>query len=265
VSTLLLIVIIAAGTLVVLGAAIFALTRGSGPVIAEAAIVDKEDHTTMDPETRAVRSTQAADLKLPAEALDAIWTPSHLERLARTYWRFLTRCTLGVIRVKYTEEERYVCVVFRPFVLLSFKQPEYAMDGERGIVRWRIDKGFLVSRASRSGDGYLQIDIKRSQPDDKGRATLHVEVEVANFYPSIASGVSSWVYTNTQSRIHVIVTHGFLRSLVRLDLAQSRVGRFAQDTLPEGELDNVPDPPLPKLEAEPEGDETMPAQSGARG
>ena len=28
---------------------------------------------------------------LPAEALDAIWTPMHLERLARTYWRFLTR------------------------------------------------------------------------------------------------------------------------------------------------------------------------------
>ena len=32
---------------------------------------------------------QAADLTLPAEALDALWTPMHLERLARTYWRFL--------------------------------------------------------------------------------------------------------------------------------------------------------------------------------
>jgi hypothetical protein len=31
----------------------------------------------------------------------------------------------------------------------------------------------------------------------------------------------------TQSRIHVIITYGFLRSLRRLDLAESRVGRLA--------------------------------------
>jgi hypothetical protein len=38
----------------------------------------------------------------------------------------------------------------------------------------------------------------------------------------------------------VLVTHGFLRSLARLDLAPSKVGRFAS-------VDQVPDPrdPLP--------------------
>jgi hypothetical protein len=46
----------------------------------------------------------------------------------------------------------------------------------------------------------------------------------------IASRLSRFVYTHTQSRIHVIVTHGFLRSLARLDLAESRVGRFAGAT-----------------------------------
>jgi hypothetical protein len=35
------------------------------------------------------------------------------------------------------------------------------------------------------------------------------------------------VYNATQSRIHVIVTYGFLRSLARLDLAESKVGRLA--------------------------------------
>ncbi|MCW2992161.1 MAG: hypothetical protein JWM73_2755, partial [Solirubrobacterales bacterium] len=44
-----------------------------------------------------------------------------------------------------------------------------------------------------------------------------------------------WLYTNTQSRIHVLVTHGFLRSLARLKLAESRVGRFAR-------VEDVPDP-----------------------
>jgi hypothetical protein len=53
-----------------------------------------------------------------------------------------------------------------------------------------------------------------------------VTVEVANFYPSIASGLSRRVYDATQSRIHVIVTNRFLRSLVRLDLAESRIGRY---------------------------------------
>ncbi|MBA2262234.1 MAG: hypothetical protein H0W03_06155, partial [Solirubrobacterales bacterium] len=61
------------------------------------------------------------------------------------------------------------------------------------------------------------------------------EVEVANFYPALASGIATWFYVNTQSRIHVIMTHGFLRSLARLDLAQSRVGRYAA-------VDEVPDP-----------------------
>ena len=85
------------------------------------------------------------------------------------------------------------------------------------------------------GRGYLEIDVQRHPPGSDGRAILHVEVEVANFYPSLASGIGNWFYANTQSRIHVIVTHGFLRSLARLDLAESRVGRFAT-------LDEVPGP-----------------------
>ena len=90
-------------------------------------------------------------------------------------------------------------------------------------MRWRIERGLLVARAGRGGDGYLQIDMRRrGRRRRPGTAALHVEVEVANFYPAIASRLSALVYTNTQSRIHVIVTHGFLRSLARLDLAESR-------------------------------------------
>ena len=148
-----------------------------------------------------------------------------------------TRVTLGIIRVKYTEAERFVCVLFRPFVLLSFKAPEYEMDASRGIVRWRIAKGVLVSKAGR-GCGHLEIDVQRRPPGPDGREILHVEVEVANFYPALAFGISRWFYANTQSRIHVIVTHGFLRSLARLDLAESRVGRLAT-------VDEVPDPQTP--------------------
>jgi hypothetical protein len=200
--------------------------RSLPPVRAEAVIVDPKDHTVLS-EDGAVRSVQAADLTLPEDELARVWSPEYLERLARTYWRFLTRCTLGLIRVAYTERERYVVLLCRPFVLLSFQAPEYEMDDDRGIVRWRIDKGILVSRRGRGGDGYLEIDVTRRKSDTPGCAVVHVEVEVANFYPALASGIATWFYKLTQSKIHVIVTHGFLRSLARMDFAESRVGRYA--------------------------------------
>ena len=213
------------------------------PRIGSTAIRDPADCNRTDPATGAVTSIQAAEISLPDERVQEIWTPMHLERLARTYWRFLTRVTLGLIRVSYTERERFVVLVARPFVLLSFRAPEYEMDAERGIVRWRIARGVLVSREGR-GLGHLEIDIQRragGRAESDGNSVLHVEVEVANFYPTLAFRIGRWFYANTQSRIHVIVTHGFLRSLARLDLAESRVGRLAT-------VDEVPDPQTPPRE-----------------
>ena len=206
--------------------------------VARAVLVSPKDHTTMD-ERGAVRSVQAADLTLPPDALEAMWSPMTVERLARTYWRFLSRCTLGLVRVKYEDDERAVVLLTRPFVLLRFCAPEYWMDRERGLVRWRIASGVLVSRAGHDGDGYLQIEIERCVPVDAGTARVHVEVEVANFYPALAHSVARWFYSATQSRIHVIITHGFLRSLAKLDLAESVVGRYRAPD----DVDAVPDPP----------------------
>jgi hypothetical protein len=180
----------------------------------------------VDDGTGAVRSRQAADLVLEEAALLAIWSPAHLERLARTYWRFLTRVTLGLVRVRYGAGERSVVLIAPPLRLLTFGEPEYEMDPTRGLVRWRIARGLLVAKRGR-GRGYLQIEVRRSPAGEPGRVRLHVEVEVANFYPSIASGLGRWLYDLTQSRIHVLITRGFLRSLARPDLAESRVGRLS--------------------------------------
>jgi hypothetical protein len=209
-----------------------------------ATIANLEDDTSEDARTGAVRSVQAADVYMAEDTLRQIWTPPHLERLARTYWRFLSRVTLGLIRVRYTERERFVVLLLPALKLLTFRAPEYEMDAQRGVVRWRIARGLLVARAGRGKDGYLQIDVRRcpnEDPSHQSSARLHVEVEVANFYPSIASGIGRWFYRETQSRIHVLVTHGFLRSLARLDLAESRVGRFAR-------VEDVPDPTPPSEE-----------------
>jgi len=208
-------------------AALLLRRRDSAATPRRAQIESLEDSTSVDEHTGAVRSVQRADLLIDTAALDQIWSPAHLERLARTYWRFLTHVTLGLIRVHYGEQERYVVLLLRQLRLLTFQAPEYEMDPSRGLVRWRIERGLLVARRGRNGRGYLQIEVRRSPATEEAHTRLHVEVEVANFYPAIASGISLRLYNATQSRIHVIITYGFLRSLVRLDLAESRVGRFA--------------------------------------
>jgi hypothetical protein len=222
-----LVAIVALGALAT-GALGTRLRRRRDAAVARAVICDPPAATSQpDRLTGAVRSVQAADIFLPTQALEEMWTPVHLERLARTYWRFLTRVTLGLIRVHYTERERYVVLLVRPLKLLTFQAPEYEMDPLRGVVRWRIARGLLVARRGHDGDGYLQIEVRRRPAEPAERTQLHVEVEVANFYPAIAFRLSRRIYNATQSHIHVIITHGFLRSLARLDLAESLVGQLA--------------------------------------
>jgi hypothetical protein len=178
----------------------------------------------------AVRSVQSAVLTMSATDLERIWTPANLENLARTYWRFLSRVTLGLIRVKYTEDSRSVMFLGRPLTLLRFGAPEYTIEDDHGAVRWPVRDGLLVARAGR-GCGFLALEVRREPPraptGDVPLEDLLIEVEVANFYPSISVGFSEPVYEMTQSAVHVLVTHAFLRSLANLDLARSKVGQFA--------------------------------------
>ena len=121
----------------------------------------------------------------------------------------------------------------RPLTLLRFEAPEYVLEPDHGKVTWRIRDGLLVARAGR-GCGFLALDVRRlgasavrRRPRQRDGRKLRIEVEVANFYPAIAAGFSTPVYEATQSSIHVLVTHAFLRSLATLDLAESKVGRLA--------------------------------------
>jgi hypothetical protein len=174
-----------------------------------------------------ISSRQVAEVTLPRGELERIWTPEYLERLARTYWRFMTRVSLGILRVLYTPDSREIVVLTRPFVLLRFHAPEYEIEANRASVTWRIDRGLLVAPEGRD-HGYLRITVERLAGGD-GDVTVRVTSEVASFFPTIAgrgwfSRIGRPIYRFTQLRIHVIVTHAFLRSLARLDLAPSVVG-----------------------------------------
>lgn len=172
----------------------------------------------------ATGSRQVAEVTLPREELEKLWSPEHLEGLARTYWSFLSRFSLGLIRVLYSEDSREVVFLRRPFVLLRFRKPEYELKRDGGMVTWPIDRGVLVARRGR-GRGFLRLSVRRKPAEDGAReVTIVVSSEVVNFYPVIATRIGRWIYEQTQLRIHVIVTHAFLRSLANLELEPSRVG-----------------------------------------
>lgn len=197
------------------------------------------DETSFDPETGAVTSRQAAEVDLPAAELAAIWDPEHLERLARTYWSSLRRFSLALVRVRYTERERFVVLLVPQLRLLTFRAPEYEMDRRRGVVRWRIERGLLVSRRARGG-GYLEIEVERGPDPAAGMARIRVAVEVANYYPRLI-GISRRAYAQTQSRIHVLSCNFFLRRLARRQLQTSHVGTYAGPPSAE----QAPDPTTP--------------------
>ncbi len=212
-------------TVVLLTAAAAYLRRRLRRLPARSVIVSPRESTVVAGDGR-VRSKQSAELTFAPAELDRIWGPANLENLGRTYWLFLSRATLGLTRVVYSEDTRSVVLLARPLTLLRFDAPEYTIEPGHGAVRWRIRDGLLVARSGR-GSGYLALDVRREADDDQGRVRLRITAEVSNFYPSIAVGFGIPVYRMTQSAVHVLVTHSFLRSLAKLRLAESKVGSLA--------------------------------------
>ena len=109
-------------------------------------------------------------------------------------------------------------------MLLRFHKPEYEIDADGGTVTWPIDRGLLVARSAAGARlPALSASPRAGAATAPDEVTLRVSSEVVNFYPLIAGsgwfGVG-WIYNQTQLRIHVIVTHAFLRSLANLDLSR---------------------------------------------
>jgi hypothetical protein len=177
-----------------------------------------------------VTTRQEAEVTVPRDILERLWKPENLENLARTYWAFLIRVSLGMLKVRYGPDSREI-VALGFIVLLRFHKPDYEVSGDRGCVTWRINRGFLVAPGGRN-KGHLEICVERPEVlNADGEVTVKVSSEVGAFVPMLTfpglrslAGVSRWIYKQTQLRIHVIVTHAFLRSLGNLELEESQVG-----------------------------------------
>jgi hypothetical protein len=122
-------------------------------------------------------------------------------------------------------------------VLLRFRRPRYDTGLGFGQVTWPIERGLLVAMRGR---GNLRISVRRVDPardDPPGTVRIRIRTEVQNFYPLLRgrgrfARIGAHIYAATELRIHVIITHGFLKSLARLDLPPSAVGALADDEIP---------------------------------
>ena len=168
-----------------------------------------------------VRCAQSAEVTVDNELFERIWAPSTLELLARSYWRFLRRRSLGAIKVSYGADSREVHLFTRRFTLLRFHAPRFTTGQDFGEVEWPIARGFLVAPEGRE-QGYLKMRVSHGREGHHpGTESFTVTSEVANFYPWIRgtgwfARLGAWLYSQTQFRIHVWITRGFLRSLADL-------------------------------------------------
>ena len=105
----------------------------------------------------AVGSVQEAEIVVDRRLLDGIWTADNLELIARGYWAFLRRMSLGIIRVEYAADSRTV-TAFGKIPLLRFGAPVYEAEEGSGKVEWPIDRGLLVAVEGR-GKGALRVSV----------------------------------------------------------------------------------------------------------
>ena len=204
------------------------LRRAPAPALPAHAVIVSPRKSTVIARDGAVRSVQSAELTMDGPSSSGCGRRPNLENLARTYWRFLSRVTLGLIRVVYERRQPLGGAARQAADAAALRR---ARVHDRGRPRRPSAGGSATGCSSPAPGGaaaFCRSTCGARTTDDTGRrAGSAIEVEVANFYPSIAAGFSMPVYEMTQSAIHVLVTHAFLRSLAKLDLATSKVGQLA--------------------------------------
>jgi hypothetical protein len=196
----------------------------------EVRILDPDDNVRVH-RSGAVGSIQEAEIVVDRKFLEGIWNADSLELMARGYWSFLRRMSLGIIRMIYAHDSRTV-TAFGVLPLLRFGTPRYETDDGIGQVTWPIDRGLLVASEGR-GKGHLRVSVKRCDRDGvddevdarSDEVRIIAKVEVENFYPGIRgrgrfARLGAFFYAQTQLRIHVIVCNAYLLSLPRMDFPE---------------------------------------------
>ena len=104
----------------------------------------------------------------PADELDAIWSPMHLERLARTYWRYLSRVTLGPDPRRLHRDRARRRPPHAPVRAAALpRRPSTSSDADRGDRALAHPRRAARRRAAAT-HGYLEIDVRRCPSEEPG-------------------------------------------------------------------------------------------------
>ena len=137
------------------------LNRPRARRIANAVISDPEEHTVIDERGARALGPGRRPRRCPEAALDEIWSPMHLERLARTYWRFLSRVHARA-HPRRLHRGRSApscsCAPARAAALQGARSTRWTRPRHRALADRRRR---CSSPRGRNGDGYLQIDVRR--------------------------------------------------------------------------------------------------------
>jgi hypothetical protein len=137
--------------------------------------------------------------------------------MGHSYWRFVARRSLGLIRAMEEPDGRVSLLVRATRLnLLCFDPPRYERDASGASATWRIAGGALVMRRGR-GHGFLRLTLGRptGPPESK---TIRAAMEVRGFYPLLrGSGrlaiAGAALYNLTQRVVHRAMARAYLRSL----------------------------------------------------
>jgi hypothetical protein len=180
------------------------------------------------PRTGPTASIHEANLWVPSEAVRGLLTADFLRRLASAYRRFLGQVSAGLLRIRFEAgSESLVLLLPRPS-LLRLRTPVCVEGPDWAEATWEIERGLLVASVGRDR-GSLRIRLMRPAPAaaaEGASVPILARMEVEGYYPRIrGSGVlasaGTWLYAQTQARIHTLVMRGFLRSLTQLELPPS--------------------------------------------
>jgi hypothetical protein len=136
------------------------------------------------------------------------------EDLPAAYWRYLRRRSGGLIRGVGIDRGPETVLLFKPLVLLRFGPPRIERAGGLERVTMTIEGGLLLARSGR-GHGALRFELERPPG---APAPVIARGIVEGYLPRLRGpgpllGLRSWIYSQTQLRLHFRVTSGFLRSL----------------------------------------------------
>ena len=149
-----------------------------------------------DPDRRHARSTttarcarsRAPTSSSPTEQLDELWTPETLERLARTYWRFLTHVTLGLDpRLRTPRASATSACSSALQAADASRRPSTRPTTTAASCAGASRRACSSPRGAAAATATWRSTSGAATATSPARQRIHVEVEVANFYPAIAS------------------------------------------------------------------------------